>query len=388
MTRIRVCSLFTGIGGLELGLDKTQFEPALFCENDPAAQDTLLKNFPTVELKPDVVQLRSLPACDMLTAGWPCQDLSQAGNVRGMAGDRSSLVSEVFRLIRGAKSKPRVILLENVAFALHLHGGDAVARVTKELSDLGYRWAYRVLDTQFFGLPQRRRRVFILACLDFDPSQVLFAPAAPTAEIQKPEMIGFYWTEGNRGIGWTPEAVPPLKGGSSFSIPSPPAIWNRRNRTFFVPGIVDAEKLQGFPANWTRGSDDARSNRARWRLVGNAVSVNVAAWIGSRLSHALEGRQLDFEIRSSPIRGREHNAAAGGQHGSMYLRTASEGPTQTKLPSISSFEFEEAKPLSNRAASGFLGRLLASRLTKNPEFIRDLTDYCASEASISASKAA
>jgi DNA (cytosine-5)-methyltransferase 1 len=378
MRKFRVCSLFSGIGGIELGLDPARFHPVLLCENDPTATSILKSNFPDVELASDVTSLKQLPSCEVLTAGWPCQDLSQAGSVRGMNGNRSSLVSEVFRLLRAAKMPPQIVVLENVAFALHLHGGDAIGQVTNELSALGYRWAYRILDTQLFGLPQRRRRVFIVAATDIDPAQVLFEPIRHELDaVADPLRVGFYWTEGNRGVGWTPEAVPPLKGGSGLSIPSPPALWDRATQNFFVPGIVDAERLQGFPANWTFLSEDPVVQRARWRLVGNAVSVPVVRWLSDRLAGSLDGEVLEYEVRPTQNSGKQHNAGVGSQHSTFTLRTASEGPTRPTAYRISDFDFLDARPLSYRAASGFLARLLASRLAKEPNFVRDLTRYCA-----------
>ena len=235
MSELKVCSLFSGIGGFERGLFRTGFNPILLCENDPAAQAVLKSKFPDCDLQADVTKIAKLPYCDVLTAGWPCQDLSQAGKTAGFRGSRSGLVSEVFRLIKSADRKPKFVILENVAFALHLDSGNAIKRVTKALEELGYNWAYRVLDTRGFGLPQRRRRLFIVGSLHHDARRVLFDGIANecVSPKKKPQQVGFYWTEGNRGLGWSPEAIPPLKGGSSFSIPSPPAIWLRRSWIVF-----------------------------------------------------------------------------------------------------------------------------------------------------------
>src|SRR3546814_6904750 len=97
-----------------------------------------------------------------------------------------------------------VVLLEKVAFALSLKQGEAVTQVTNELAARGYRWAYRILNTREFGLPHRRRRIFICGMLDGDPGGALFHGIDRAPELQPdPTHIGFYWTEGNRGVGWT-----------------------------------------------------------------------------------------------------------------------------------------------------------------------------------------
>src|SRR5690606_22100238 len=105
---------------------------------------------------------------------------------------------------------------------------EAMNVITTSLEELGYRWAYRVVDTRAFGLPQRRRRVYIVAARNGDPRTVLFADEAYEPEDATDNMqsvaYGFYWTEGLRGLGWAADAVPTLKGGSGLGIPSPPAI--------------------------------------------------------------------------------------------------------------------------------------------------------------------
>src|SRR5207249_4279742 len=91
-------------------------------------------------------------------------------------------------------------------------------------------------------------------------------------------------TEGTKGLGWGIDVVPTLKGGSTLGIPSPPAILMPDGR-IVTPDIRDAERLQGFTADWTSCAVDnpEKRNGPRWKLVGNAVSVPVAEWLGRRL---------------------------------------------------------------------------------------------------------
>src|SRR5690606_34087803 len=145
--------------------------------------------------------------------------------------------------------------------------------------------------------PQRRRRVYLLASLEGDPRTVLFADeAGPAAE---PKLnghqvaCGLYWTEGIRGLGWAVDAVPTLTGGSTVGIPSAPAIL-LPNGNVVLPDIRDAERLQGFPADWTKPAEKVARPGVRWKLVGNAVSVLAAEWIGRRM--VKPGRVLDFPL--------------------------------------------------------------------------------------------
>ena len=98
--------LFAGIGGIEEGFRRAGIETRLLCEIDHDARKVLAKRFPDAKLRRDIRTLRSLPRSDILGAGFPCQDLSQAGKARGISGSNSRLVLEVFRLIRSTSRKP------------------------------------------------------------------------------------------------------------------------------------------------------------------------------------------------------------------------------------------------------------------------------------------
>lgn len=373
---MRVVSLFSGIGGFELGLARAGFDTILMCESDPLARSVLRHRLPDIPIRTDIRTIKSLPACEILTAGWPCQDLSQAGRTAGITGDRSGLISEVFRLVGTAKTKPEFILLENVAFALHLQGGAALKFVTANLEKLGYKWAYRILDSQQFGIPQRRRRLFILGSRNLPPESILFRGVftAKPQTPQYPEQYGFYWTEGNRGLGWSPEAVPPLKGGSALSIPSPPAIWNKNAHSFITPGVSDAERMQGFPADWTDvGVLKKDKKRARWKLIGNAVSVPVVEWIGRSIAEKISTPiHVEQKSCSSKIA-----VAAFGQPGQqpICLTPDYEGPEAPNVTSLREFELKNANELSLRAAAGFLSRIEKSSLKTHPAFIPDLRAF-------------
>ena len=88
---MKAVSLFSGIGGIEVGLAKHGFETSLFCEIDPLARSVLRKNFPDAEVHDDILSLENLPDADIVTAGFPCQDLSQAGGKRGISGAKSEI---------------------------------------------------------------------------------------------------------------------------------------------------------------------------------------------------------------------------------------------------------------------------------------------------------
>lgn len=364
-----VVGLFAGIGGVERGLSRAGHCTSLLCENDPGAMAVLGDRFPDVSLHDDVRTLGRLPdETSLVVAGFPCQDLSQAGATKGIAGSRSGLVGEVFRLI--AAHKTPWVLLENVPFMLQLGQGEAMNVIAERLEELGYKWAYRVVDSRAFGLPQRRRRVYLLASLVGDPRHVLFADEA--GEQPEPELnghrvaCGFYWTEGLRGLGWAVDAIPTLKGGSTIGIPSPPAIWLPDGR-LVTPDIRDGERLQGFPAGWTKAAETVTKKGARWKLVGNAVSVPTANWIGRRMRRP--GKLAEFDTR--PMRDHRHwpNAAWNVGAGRIVV-DASEWPLQKQRADLESFLRFRVTPLSARATGGFLSRTRVAKLRFPDGFIR------------------
>jgi DNA (cytosine-5)-methyltransferase 1 len=358
---LRVAGLFAGVGGIELGLRRAGHESALLCELDPGASAVLAARFPGVPLHADVRALGRLPSSvDLLTAGFPCQDLSQAGQTRGIAGARSGLVREVFRLL-AARPVPW-LLLENVPFMLQLARGEALDVIISELERLGYRWAYRVVDSQAFGLPQRRQRVFLVAALDADPRGVLFAdevgPPVLGAAPPPRRACGFYWTEGIRGLGWAEDSVPTLKGGSSVGIPSPPAIV-MPGGDIVKPDIRDAERMQGFEADWTLPAASVVKRGHRWKLVGNAVTVDVAEWIGQRLRAP---GAVVVEAGARIEAGRAWPRAAWNVGDGRRRVLASEWPCARPRVALERFLEFAPEPLSLKATAGFLERTGRSSL--------------------------
>lgn len=365
---MRTVGLFSGIGGLELGLEGAGFATELLCESWASAAALLRHRF-DAEVIGDIRELSALPTADVVTAGFPCTDLSQVGRVAGINGDESGLVREVFRLIEGAP--PTWLVLENVPNMLSLHGGAAMHHIAAALDDLGWNWAYRTVDSRHFGVRQRRRRVFLVASPSEDPRGVLFADETRPPEPRRPDAYGFYWTEGNRGLGWGDGVTPTLKGGSKLGIPSPPGVWvpdEAEGRAITRPSIAAGERLQGFRAGWTATVPRVGE---RWKMVGNAVTVPVARWIGDRLREP--GLPVDAPMQRLSL-GAKWPAAASSVAGRREAWALSERPRSVRaghslasLLAVHGFE-----PLTLKATSGFARRLKASRLRAQPEFLAAL----------------
>jgi DNA (cytosine-5)-methyltransferase 1 len=180
---LTLVSLFDGIGGFPLAFQRAGVVTVATVEIDIAAAAVSAKHFPNATRFDDVTKvtgddLRSVgfvPERGIVTAGWPCQDLSIAGRRAGLEGKRSGLWWEVVRILD--ECNPLWFVGENVPGLLSSNGGKDMGAVIGALGELGYGIAYRILDAQFFGVPQRRRRVFFVGHFGepwFASAEILF----------------------------------------------------------------------------------------------------------------------------------------------------------------------------------------------------------------------
>lgn len=159
---MKYVSLFAGIGGFDLALNRLGHECVYANEWDKYAADTYEKNF---GYKPDTTDIRlvtssRLPSFDLLVAGFPCQSFSHAGKEKGLQDTRGTLFYEIARILKD--KRPRYFLLENVKGLLSHDKGKTFQTILGVLADLGYRVEWKVLNSRFFGVPQNRERVFII----------------------------------------------------------------------------------------------------------------------------------------------------------------------------------------------------------------------------------
>ena len=196
-------SLFAGIGGFDLALERSGVKVVATCEIDKNAQKILTRHFPNAQLFTDVSTLTGKellnagfdPSNGIITGGFPCQDVSVAGKRAGLTladgtHTRSGLFWQIVRLLE--ETKAQYFILENVPGLLSSNNGADFATVLTALDELGYGISWRILDAQYFGVPQRRRRIFIVGCLG-DPeraSQILALAEGRAGYLEKGEQKG------------------------------------------------------------------------------------------------------------------------------------------------------------------------------------------------------
>lgn len=182
VSQLTAVSLFAGIGGFDLALERNGIKVVASVEIDKHAQGVLRKQFPNSQILGDIQEVSGeqlisagfTPEHGVIVGGFPCQDLSVAGKRAGLAGARSGLFWEICRLLD--ETKARYFILENVPGLLTSSGGRDMGVVIGALAERGYSIAWRVLDAQYFGVPQRRRRIFIVGCLGDEwraPAEIL-----------------------------------------------------------------------------------------------------------------------------------------------------------------------------------------------------------------------
>lgn len=310
-TSFGVASLFSGIGGFDLGFEKAGFTITFQCEINEFCLNILDKHWSAVPKATNIKELTNdhIPVSDVWVGGFPCQDVSLArmGKRDGLGGKQSGLFYEFARLV-GAAS-PRVLVIENVPGLLSSHKGRDFGIVLRTLAEFGYSLGWRTLNSRHFGVPQSRQRVFIVGCYrDWEgPSRILFEPECG---------------EGNSAKGGSngEKAISPFKrsvGSSSGTGPVTQSIayclyacsarhtgtdWSRTYVSYPSRGAVrrltpgECEGVMAFPKDWTAPTINRYKandiDSLRYHALGNAVTPPVAEWLAGRIKAYLLDRKI------------------------------------------------------------------------------------------------
>ncbi len=277
-----VGSLFAGIGGFDLGLERAGFTVKWQCEIDPFCQAVLAQHWPAVVRYGDIRRLgvdESPDPVDLLCGGFPCQDISNAGKRAGIEGTRSGLWSEFARLIGALR--PRYVLVENVAALL----SSGLGRVLGDLAACGYDAEWDCLPASAFGAPHRRDRVWLVAYPESDRME---------GRIFQQQRLDFIRQDG--------EIQLMAYAGEGLET------WDRPTRTWQAQLVIAGE---GVAISDTHGTSVGRAAKSwgechQWRIepdvgrvahgiparvdrlrgLGNAIVPQIAEWIGRQILHA------------------------------------------------------------------------------------------------------
>ena len=308
----KLASLFSGIGGLDLGFESAGFHMAFQCEISKFCLAILERHWPGVPRWTNIKELTNatIPFSDVWAAGFPCQDVSlaRAGQRAGLKGTRSGLFYDFARLV--GERRPRVVLLENVHGLLHSHKGRDFETVIRSLAELGYSVGWRVLNSKNFGVPQSRQRVYIVGCYQDrqGPAKILFEPECRERDFETRKKNG-------------EKSISPFKkvvGDSSGRGPVAQSIayclcacsarhtgtdWSRTYISYPTSGRVrrltpkECEGVMGFPESWSIPLDGLYKpedlDSLRYEALGNAVTPPVAAWLASRIKLYLFGKKTE-----------------------------------------------------------------------------------------------
>jgi DNA (cytosine-5)-methyltransferase 1 len=309
MKGLNYLDLFSGCGGFHKGLEQAGFEFNWVghSEVDKYACEVYHNHFPESECLGDIKSIRpeELPRINLITFGFPCQDLSVAGKRRGLDGKRSGLFFEAMRIVETAK--PEVFIFENVKGLLSSSEGRDFEVVLRTVADLGiYDCEWQLVNTRWV-LPQNRERIFFIGHLRGASRPKVF-PITEDAFISpgefKKESREWKWfqTTNTSSTITSPEKMrntdtyigpvnspyitnPKMNNNkpsydasvaiTATSFKEPPIVSGIRRLT-----PVECARLQGFPDDWHNGLSDTQS----YKVYGNAVTVDIVEMIGRRLT--------------------------------------------------------------------------------------------------------
>lgn len=304
---LKFFDLFAGIGGFRLGMERAGHTCVGSCEWDKYARETYKYNFNQYPEYDDAKDMhaQSLPSFDVLCAGFPCQAFSIAGKRLGFEDPRGNIFFEIARIAKA--KRPSYLFLENVKGLLSHEKGDTFRTIISTLDEMGYDAEWQVLNSKYF-VPQNRERVFIIGHLRGERTRQIFPLGDFNSESDKPKpkIVGVvndkgnlreveqatcldanYWKGCDNHAQRTMIYLSNTNANMKQRIQDRKETWTLGTGTDF--GIkdgmrirkltpIECERLQGFPDNWTQGSDTQR-----YKQCGNAVTVPVVEYIAKEL---------------------------------------------------------------------------------------------------------
>lgn len=277
---MKYLSLFTGIGGLDYGLEKIGAECVGFSEIKESSIDIYKSHYPDAKNFGDITQIKysDIPNFDILTGGFPCQSFSLAGLRKGLSDPRGVMILHIYNLL--VVKKPKFVVLENVKGLLSHGNGQTYIKIIKLLSSIGYHVRVILLNSNNYGSPQARERILFLCSLDdFDfkkpvikDNTKLFKDVKDI-EGMKMEIIKFEdLRDFDLELIGDYDRVGTLTTGDGCGNKKVAVGDDFRKLT-----VLECERLQGFPDGWTLC--DKVNNKQRYWALGNAVNCKVSDYL-------------------------------------------------------------------------------------------------------------
>jgi DNA (cytosine-5)-methyltransferase 1 len=288
---VRYGSVCSGIEAFSVAVNALGWQPQWFAEIDPFCCEVLKRHYPEVLNHGDITQtpLDKFEPVDVVVGGTPCQSFSIQGSKRGLADPRGQLAIRFCEIV--SRCRPRWVIWENVANVVNVNGGADFESFLSSVEKCGYSLAWRVLDAQFFGVPQRRRRVFVVGHYRHwgYAAAALFEPranredAGPSRKVQARKLLDRCAKDG--AIGWSGDETP--KGGVNV-IPTLRASQGGEGvgvvlgRDVIRLNAKEWERAQGIPDDYTKlaGWSDSQRRKA----LGNSFAVPVMRWIAEGIA--------------------------------------------------------------------------------------------------------
>lgn len=279
---MRYGSVCSGVEAASVAWEPLGFEPVFFSEIEPFPSAVLAHHWPSVPNCGDMTKFEDWNyeqgSIDILVGGTPCQSFSVTGLRNGLSDSRGNLALTYCRMVD--RLRPRWFIWENVPGVLSSGGGRDFGSILGAMAQLGYSFAWRVLDAQNFGVPQRRRRVFLVGCSSGDwrdSAQVLFERSCGKRDsetVRKRKL---------RGRGREITGCLSTRSGVFDKQELDTLIYDYQNKTVRVSTPIEQERLQGFPDGHTDIPWNRDTRHLRYKAMGNSMAVPVMRWIGQRI---------------------------------------------------------------------------------------------------------
>ena len=316
--KYKTVSLFSGIGGFDLGFSNAGFDIIWANDFDKYACETFKANISKNIVCGDINEhLDEIPPHDVLIGGFPCQPFSTLGKLKGFDDERGTLFFTIKQII--TKHYPKAVVLENVKNIINHDGGKTFKRITSELEELGYNVYYKVHNTADFGIPQRRNRVYIVALkkdafknvpFEFPHTKKLKLSAQDLLDKDVEEkyfisknMIKTILGEGTKGYIVKPTIDTPICKTLTATMHK---MHRASQDNYYTDNINykrhcgetktnirkltpnECRKLQGFPSDWVQVVSDTQA----YKQFGNAVTVDVAYEVAKMLMDYINENKL------------------------------------------------------------------------------------------------